>query len=229
MIPRLGEHPGAPFPPAHEALDEPDGLLAWGGDLSPERLLRAYGRGIFPWFSDEDPILWWCPAQRCVLPTEKLHVSRRLARRLHNGNWRFSADTAFDQVLDGCADSRDSTWITPAMKQAYRHLHELGYAHSFEAWLDDELAGGLYGVGLGRMFFGESMFSARTDGSKAVLTRLCPALKDWGIPWLDCQVPNPHLTSLGARSIPRDEFLDGLGNKMIESHREEFFEGVLKG
>lgn len=212
MIPRLGAEPGAPFPPAEEALDEPDGLLAWGGDLSPTRLLHAYERGIFPWYSDDDPLLWWCPAQRCVIPTGEVHVSRRLARVLRQGRFTVTADTAFDAVVEGCATIRDATWITAEMAHAYGTLHALGQAHSIEAWENGQLVGGLYGVAVGRMFFGESMYSARRDASKVVLARLCAVLSAWGFPWLDGQVPSPHLFRMGAVLIPRDRFLERLGS-----------------
>ncbi len=210
MIPRLGEAPGAPFPPVEEALDEPDGLLAWGGDLAPARLLNAYAHGIFPWFSEDDPLLWWSPSRRCVIPTDAPHVSRRLARVLRNDRFTLTADTAFEAVVDSCATSRSSTWITGAMAGAYAHLHQLGHAHSIEAWRDGELVGGLYGVALGRMFFGESMYSACRDASKVVLVRLCDVLDAWGYPWLDGQVPNPHLSRMGAVLVPRDRFVNRL-------------------
>jgi leucyl/phenylalanyl-tRNA--protein transferase len=210
VIPRLGEAPEAPFPPPERALDEPDGLLAWGGDLSPRRLLRAYRRGIFPWYSEEDPLLWWCPSERCVIPTDAVHVSRRLARILRQGRFRLTADTAFAEVVDGCASTRRSTWIMPEMAAAYARLHELGHAHSIEAWQDGELAGGLYGVAIGRMFFGESMFSARRDASKAVLARGCAVLHHWGFPWLDAQLPSAHLARMGAVLLPRAGFLERL-------------------
>lgn len=208
MIPRLGDAPGAPFPPAGEALAEPDGLLAWGGDLSPERLLRAYRRGIFPWYSEGDPLLWWCPAERCVIPTDGVHVSRRLGRVLRQDRFRVTADRAFEAVVEGCASARRSTWIVPEMAAAYGRLHALGHAHSIEAWQDDELVGGLYGVALGRMFFGESMFSARAEASKVVLARLCAVLDRWNFPWLDGQVPSPHLYRMGAVTVQRATFLD---------------------
>lgn len=219
MITRLGDEPGAPFPPPEEALDEPDGLLAWGGDLTPPRLLNAYRHGIFPWYSDDDPLLWWCPAQRCVIPTAAPHISRRLARVLRVGGFRITADTAFEAVVEGCATTRPSTWITPEMAMAYCQLHQLGHAHSIEAWHGDELVGGLYGVALGRMFFGESMYSARTDASKVVLARLCAVLHAWDMPWLDGQVANPHLFRMGAVLIPRHRFLAGVADLVAQSGR----------
>lgn len=233
MIPRLGDAPGAPFPPPQQALEDPDGLLAWGGDLSIPRLLAAYRSGIFPWYSDDDPILWWCPAQRCVIRTREFHVSRRLARVLRQGRLHVTADRAFDAVVDGCATSRSSTWITPEMAEAYGALHEAGYAHSFEAWEDERLVGGLYGVAMGRMFFGESMYSAVTDASKVVMARLCAVLDHWGFSWLDCQVPNPHLFRLGAVSLPRDTFLAGVRHRTAKAGMpgpwSEPFEEALEG
>ncbi len=208
MIPRVGESPQAPFPPVDEALDSPDGLLAWGGDLSPTRLERAYRAGIFPWFSEDQPILWWSPGTRCVFDTARPHVSRRLARVIRQGKFQVTADTDFEGVIANCARRRDDTWITPEMNAAYRRMHRLGHAHSIEAWSGDRLAGGLYGLSFGRMFFGESMFSAETDASKVVLVTLCAVLADWGIPWLDAQVPSDHLVRMGAREISRQAFLE---------------------
>ena len=210
MIPRLDQDPAAPFPSADEALDEPDGLLAWGGDLSARRLLSAYGQGIFPWYSDSDPILWWCPAARCVLRTNHVHVSRSLGRTLRQGRYRVTADLAFEEVIAACTEARSSTWITPEMKRAYRALFRLGFAHSIEVWDGEELAGGLYGVSLGRVFFGESMFSRETDTSKVALVTLCRVLSHWGFPLVDCQVENPHLSSMGAEIMAREEFLGQL-------------------
>jgi len=210
VIPRLGDAPGTPFPPIESALDEPDGLLAWGGDLSPERLLEAYRQGIFPWYSGQTPILWWCPSQRCVIPTARVHVSRRLQRLLRHGKYAVTADRAFDAVVAGCAQGRGETWITPAMRRAYQEMHRLGFGHSIEVWLEDELAGGLYGLALGRMFFGESMFSRQRDASKVALVSLCRVLHRWGCPWLDCQLLNPHLERMGAVLMPRASFTQRL-------------------
>jgi len=233
VIPRLGDEPGAPFPPVNLALEDPDGLLAWGGDLSPERLLNAYRQGIFPWYSDDDPLLWWSPAQRCVIPVDKLHISRRLARQLRNGPVKVTADRAFEAVVEGCARTRKDTWITTDMARAYTQLHQLGHAHSFEAWVDGELVGGLYGVALGHMFFGESMYSARSNASKIVMARLCAVLREWSFPWLDCQVPNPHLFRLGARREPRDQFVATVANLVREQGRVgdwgEAFDATLAG
>jgi leucyl/phenylalanyl-tRNA--protein transferase len=210
MIPRLGSDPASPFPDPDTALAEPDGLLAWGGDLDPLRLTNAYRQGIFPWYSQEQPILWWCPAQRCVLFPAEVHVSRRFRRTLRRAEFNVTADTAFARVVAACAlprEAQDSTWITPAMAEAYTRLHHLGIAHSIEVWRGDELAGGLYGLALGRLFFGESMFSRLTDASKVALVALCRRLVAWDYALLDCQLTNPHLESMGAVSIERAHFL----------------------
>lgn len=198
------------FPDAAHAMREPNGLIAIGGDLSPERLLAAYRRGIFPWFSHGEPILWWTPDPRCVLPPPSIRISRRLARTLRSGRFEVRLNTRFDDVVRGCAGPRgytDETWITGEMARAYGRLHELGHAHSIEAWQDGELAGGLYGVAIGRMFYGESMYSARRDASKVVLAHLGAWLEflDFGL--IDCQVASSHLMSMGATLIPRTQFL----------------------
>ena len=209
LIPRLGDDPGAPFPPTDRALDEPNGLLAGGGDLTPERLLNAYRQGIFPWFSEESPILWWSPAPRCVLYPGKVHVSRRTRRRYNTGRYRLSLDQAFPEVIRACAQPRadeSGTWITPGMEQAYLDLHGMGYAHSLEVWCDKTLVGGIYGLALGGVFFGESMFSAGADGSKIALIALCKLLERAGFGLLDCQVANPHLFRMGAEEISREQF-----------------------
>lgn len=210
MIPQLGTDPQAPFPPPQQALSHPDGLLAWGGGLEVERLLRAYRLGIFPWYSGADPILWWCPATRCVLRTERVHVSRRLARTLRQGRHSLTMDQAFTRVIRACGGERDSTWITPAMERAYNALHRQGVAHSIEVWQDGDLVGGLYGLALGRMFFGESMYSQARDASKIALVALCRLLERLEFPLLDCQLPNPHLERMGAEMIPRPVFLRSL-------------------
>ena len=199
-----------PFPPVERALRDPNGLLAAGADLSPGRLIDAYARGIFPWFGDEDPLLWWSPDPRMVLRVSDLRVSRSLRRVVRSGRFRVTLDTAFAEVMAGCAEPRaeqDGTWITAAMTDAYARLAALGYAHSVEAWIDGTLAGGLYGVAIGRMFFGESMFSRATDASKVALVHLVRQLERWEIPMIDCQMSTEHLASLGARDIPRAEFL----------------------
>ena len=209
MIPVLSPDLESPFPPAETALDYPDGLLAMGGDLSPARLVNAYHHGIFPWYSDEQPILWWSPAPRCVIYPQQVHVSRRLRRRYNQGRFSLTADQAFVDVIEACAQPRgdhEGTWITDDMLTAYIHLHELGIAHSVEVWADDELAGGIYGLALGRVFFGESMFSGCEDASKVALVALCRQLRQWNFTLLDCQVSNPHLESMGATEITRKEF-----------------------
>lgn len=211
-LPILGADPTAPFPPAESALREPDGLLAAGGDLSPARLLAAYAHGIFPWYSEGQPILWWSPDPRMVFRTEGVRLSRRFRRTLRALPWVATADTAFDAVVAACATApragQHGTWITPEMRAAYGALHRLGHAHSIEV-RDDEggLAGGLYGVAVGRMFFAESMFSARSGGSKAALAALAARLAAWGWPLVDAQVENAHLRMLGAESWPRTRFL----------------------
>ncbi len=197
------------FPPPEFA--EPEGLLAVGGDLSSSRLLLAYSTGIFPWFSEDEPILWWSPDPRCILDPAELKISRSLAKTLRQGRFRTSFDEAFPAVVAACADSRRKheagTWITHDMLQAYERLHRLGFAHSVECWQGDELVGGLYGVCLGRCFFGESMFHRSTDASKVALVTLVRWMEEKGWGLIDCQVPNPHLVSLGAKEIPRREFL----------------------
>jgi leucyl/phenylalanyl-tRNA--protein transferase len=209
LIPILAPDPDSPFPPAEQALRDPPGLLAAGGDLSPARLLNAYRHGIFPWYSEGEPILWWSPAPRCVIHPTRVHVSRRLRRRYNQGRFALSLDTAFERVIQACAGPRPDqmdTWITEAMVGAYVRLHGLGVAHSLEVWQDGELAGGIYGLAQGRMFFGESMFSRQTDASKVALVALCRHLQHRGFTLLDCQVGNPHLLRMGAVNVPREEF-----------------------
>lgn len=198
------------FPSPNAALKEPNGLLAAGGDLEPDRLLGAYVRGIFPWYEEGQPILWWSPDPRAVLWPAELHVSRSLRRALIKGGFELRVDTAFDDVLAGCAAPRrytDATWITSDMVRAYVRLHRMGWAHSFETWQAGELVGGLYGVAIGRVFFGESMFARVTDASKVALVRMVRFLEERGFAFIDCQVASEHMTSLGARTIPRREFL----------------------
>lgn len=205
MLAWLGERD--PFPPVEKSLREPNGLLCAGGDLSPARLLDAYRHGIFPWFSRGEPILWWSPDPRMVLYCDELKVSRSLAKSVRNKGFELAVDSAFPAVLQGCAERPEGTWLNRAMKSAYLALHEAGHAHSFETWRDGELVGGLYGVAIGRMFFGESMFSRATDASKVALVRLVEFLRARAFPLIDCQMNTPLLASLGAREIPRRDFL----------------------
>ncbi len=204
------------FPPVDHAVK--GGLLAVGGDLSPERLLRAYAEGIFPWYSEETPILWWSPEPRMVLLPEELHVPRSLRRTLRSGRYAIRSDTAFGRVIRRCAakerPDQDGTWITEEMVEAYERLHALGYAHSFEAWDEEGLAGGLYGVSLGAAFFGESMFADRPDASKAAFASSVRWLRGRGFELVDCQVDTDHLRRFGAREVPRAEFLARLRNAL---------------
>lgn len=200
------------FPDPHWATSE--GLLAVGGDLSPQRLVLAYQLGLFPWYGEGEPILWWSPDPRCVLIPGDINVSRRLERVIRQKRFQLTCNKAFSQVVAACADVRvesdEETWLIQEMQAAYQSLHALGYAHSVEAWHDDELVGGLYGVALGKFFFGESMFHTRTNASKVVLAVLARYLECEGFVLLDCQVPNSHLFSMGATQISREEFLDHL-------------------
>jgi leucyl/phenylalanyl-tRNA--protein transferase len=208
MFPLL--HHQTSFPPVSQALRSPNGLLAAGGDLSAARLLEAYRHGIFPWFSEGEPILWWCPDPRMVLIPEEFNISNSLHKTLHKGHYEVRIDTAFEQVMRACAAPREGasgTWIHQEMIDAYCELHRMGYAHSVETWMNGELAGGLYGMALGRMFYGESMFSRKTDASKIALAHLAAQLKKWNFGMIDCQMNTPHLASLGAREIPRKEFI----------------------
>lgn len=210
-IPRLPAEPPTAFPDPATALREPNGLLAWGGDLSPERLLAGYRQGIFPWFSPGEPPLWWSPDPRCVFDTDAVRLSSRFRRELRRSPWTVRFDTRFDEVVAACAEAprpgQHGTWITPAMRAAYGRLHRLGHAHSVEVLDGDALVGGLYGVAVGRMFFAESMFSARSGGSKVALAGLARRLAGWGWPLVDAQVWNPHLAFLGARTLARPGFL----------------------
>jgi leucyl/phenylalanyl-tRNA--protein transferase len=197
------------FPAVESAMREPNGLLAMGGDLSVERLLDAYRHGIFPWFNPGEPILWWSPDPRMVLVPDEVRVTRSLAKRIRNGGFEVRVDTVFADVMRACAgprDGADGTWISPAMIAAYTRLHQAGYAHSVETWHDGALVGGLYGVAIGRMFYGESMFSRMADSSKVALVRLARQLQRWEFGLIDCQMETPHLASLGARTLPRTAF-----------------------
>jgi len=208
MIPFLG--PADPFPPVEQALDQPDGLLAAGATLSSRRLVDAYRRGIFPWFNEGDPILWWSPDPRTVLRPSQIHISHSLRKRLRKGAYLITVDRVFARVLAGCAAPRaddGGTWLSGPMRRAYAALHAGGFAHSVEIWMDGELAGGIYGVAIGRMFFGESMFARRTDASKIAMACLAAQLDRWGFPLIDCQLETAHLASLGAEPMPRRRFV----------------------
>lgn len=213
MIPELDTDPESPFPPPDDAVEDPNGLLAWGGDLRPQRLLNAYQQGIFPWYGHGQPILWWSPAPRCVLIPDQVHLSRRLRRRYNQNQYQVTMDKAFAEVVACCAHpapGREETWITGDMQYAYHHLFLLGYGHSVEVWRDSTLVGGLYGLALGRIFFAESMFSAETDTSKIALISLCKHLHTQGYELIDCQVANPHLFTMGAEEWSRSAFQDKL-------------------
>jgi leucyl/phenylalanyl-tRNA--protein transferase len=208
MIPWLD--PRDPFPPVSHALREPNGLLAAGADLSPARLVDAYRHGIFPWYSDGEPLLWWSPDPRMVLFPAELRLTRSLKKRLRRRDYQIRADTSFERVMRECAAPRpgqEGTWITEDMIQAYCALHARGIAHSVETWINGELAGGLYGIALGRMFYGESMFTRATDASKLAFAHLVRQLERWGFGMIDCQMQTAHLASFGAREIPRAEFM----------------------
>lgn len=224
QLPWLSPDPASPFPPAETALRDPDGLLAAGGDLSPERLLNAYRHGIFPWYSDDQPILWWSPDPRTVFRTDGVHLSRRFRRQLRGSGWVARADTAFIDVIDACASQprpgQQGTWITASMRDAYVELHRLGHAHSVEVFdPDGRLVGGIYGVAVGRMLFGESMVSLASGGSKAALAALAARLHRWGWPLIDAQVENPHLLRSGAESWPRERFLREVALHVAEPGR----------
>lgn len=204
------------FPPPYLAQENPNGLLAVGGDLSQSRLIEAYKNGIFPWYCEGEPILWWSPDPRCVFLLDNIHISRSMKRALKKSTYTVTLNQSFEDVIEGCAAPRAKeaeTWILPEMKEAYLHLHKSGYAHSVEVWHNDSLAGGLYGVSLGRFFFGESMFSTEPNASKFALIYLSHYLKQQGFLLLDSQVGNPHLYRMGAIDLPRQEFL-----ALIEKH-----------
>jgi leucyl/phenylalanyl-tRNA--protein transferase len=205
--------PDDPLPPVERALERPNGLLAAGGGLSVPRLLDAYSRGCFPWFNEGEPVLWWSPDPRMVLLPAKLHVSRSLLKRIRRGGFTVRADTVFREVMESCAAPRPGqvgTWITTDMVDAYVGLHEIGHAHSIETWIDGILAGGLYGVSIGRAFFGESMFARVTDASKLALIYLVAQLERWGFGVIDCQMNTSHLAAFGAAEVPRAAFLSVL-------------------
>ena len=208
MIPWL--EAADPFPPVEQALTDPNGLLAAGADLSPQRLLDAYRQGIFAWFNDDDPVLWWSPDPRMVLVPGAFHLTRSLRRVIRGGTFHVTLDRAFGSVIAGCAAPRagqPGTWITSDMAMAYIRLARLGFAHSVEVWAGDTLVGGLYGVAVGRMFYGESMFSRASNASKVALAYLSRQLERWEFPLIDCQLPTPHLESLGATPMARETFV----------------------
>jgi leucyl/phenylalanyl-tRNA--protein transferase len=217
--------PNTPFPPLAAALDEPNGLLAASRDLSPRRLLDAYRRGIFPWYSGDQPVLWWSPDPRMVLFLDEFRVARSLRKRLKRQAPEIRFDTSFREVIEACANvlrpGQFGTWITPAIVDAYTVLHERGHAHSVEAWRDGVLVGGLYGVAIGRMFFGESMFAREPDASKVALVHLVGILRTLNFPLIDCQQETVHLASFGARPIPRVQFADPrrVVGKLDRAHR----------
>ncbi len=208
MIPWL--EPQDPFPPVATALTEPNGLLAAGADLTPARLLDAYRHGIFPWYSDDQPLLWWSPDPRMALFPADLRLTHSLKKRLRRRDYEIRTDSSFEQVMRACAEPRygqAGTWITSEMIAAYCDLHALGHAHSVETWINGELVGGLYGIAIGRMFYGESMFARATDASKLAFAHLVRQLERLGYGMIDCQMKTPHLASFGAREIPRVEFM----------------------
>lgn len=231
---QLHDHyPG--FPDPREA--EPNGLLAMGGDLKPQRLLNAYARGIFPWFSEGDPLLWHCPDPRLVLLPEELHLPKRLRRFLRSGCYEIRFDTDFQGVIEGCAEAlrpgQQGTWITRDMRQAYHRMFRLGFAHSVEAWEDGDLVGGLYGISLGAVFFGESMFHRAPEASKVALVALVAFLKSQGFDMLDCQQDTPHMRRFGARLFSRDDFLARLDASLdqretLQGPWTEMGKGILK-
>lgn len=215
-------NPHQPFPAAHRALRDPNGLLAIGGDLSIPRLLSAYSNGIFPWFNPNEPILWWCPDPRAVLIPEEFHISHSLEKRLRKRDFAVTLDRAFDAVLEGCGGlrgGRSETWLGGEMKRAYQALHSLGFCHSVEIWQRGQLVGGLYGVSIGLAFFGESMFSRASDASKLALYYLSRQLLAWRFNLIDCQVSSPHLFTLGAREISRERFLTELHRSVSSAGR----------
>ncbi len=214
------------FPPADQALSEPNGLLAVGGDLSPDRLIAAYKQGIFPWFEESQPILWWSPSPRAVLYPKDIVISKSLRKRIRKGEYSVTTNQAFEQVINHCAltprKEQTGTWITEEMREAYINLHRLGIAHSVEAWHKDTLVGGLYGLAIGHIFFGESMFSHQTDASKVAFAHLCALLKKWDFPMIDCQVTNPFLLQLGAIEIGRPLFSQLLSKNIVRDSPQQW-------
>jgi leucyl/phenylalanyl-tRNA---protein transferase len=211
---------GDPFPPVDTALDEPNGLLCAGLELTATRVLSAYERGIFPWYNDGQPVLWWSPDPRMVLRPSDFKLHRSLRKTLRSSTYEIRVDMHFVEVMQGCAEPRpeqDGTWITEAIIGAYSELHRAGFAHCVECWMDGELAGGLYGIALGRAFFGESMFMRRTDASKIAFAHLAMQLRRWGFELIDCQQETAHLASFGARPIARKQFISELA-RLVHSH-----------
>ena len=207
------------FPPVENALSDPDGLLAVGGDLTIDRLLEAYPKGIFPWYEEDQPILWWSPDPRCVLFPKDFHLSHSFKKKLRKQPFNITADTAFADVIQQCAkirENREGTWITEAINTSFNQLHALGVAHSVEVWEGETLVGGLYGIAMGGVFFGESMFSLRPDASKFALYTLTQKLNEFGFHLIDCQVHNDHLESLGATTISRQQFITHLDNHISD-------------
>ncbi len=207
------DDPADAFPALDQALREPDGLLAAGGDLSVDRLVHAYRQGIFPWYEEGQPVLWWSPNPRCVIHTDRLHVSRRTRRALSNSGFVVEFNQRFDQTLSACAEPRagqSGTWITDDMRRAYRALHDHGWAHSIEILQRDQVVGGMYGLAIGKVFFGESMYSRADNASKAALLACCQITRRSGFSLLDCQVVSPHLLTLGAELVPRERFLSSV-------------------
>ena len=214
------------FPSTDTALVEPNGLLAVGGDLSPARLLNAYRHGIFPWFDEDQPILWWSPNPRAVVFPNQVYISKSMAKVLRKKTMHTTADQSFEKVISYCANTtrsgQDGTWITEDMSNAYIELHRQGHAHSIEVWRGTELVGGLYGIAIGNVFFGESMFSLCTNASKVAFINLCQQLQTWGYAMIDCQVSNPHLTSLGATEIDRPQFTQLLINHVDANNHHDW-------
>lgn len=234
MIPWLDPY-SLEFPDPETALQEPDGLLAAGGDLRPKRIINAYKVGVFPWYNPGEPILWWSPNPRCVLFPQDLHISRSLRKHLRHNDYRVSSDEAFEEVMRACAAPRpqsEYSWISEEIIAAYTDLHKRGFAHSIEIWDGDELVGGLYGIAMGAVFFGESMFSRRTDVSKMAFVYLVKQLTAIGYELIDCQVYNPHLATLGATTIPRRRFLAMIkeltGKDVHWSFNPDYLEEVLR-
>ncbi|BFM49122.1 leucyl/phenylalanyl-tRNA--protein transferase [Marinomonas sp. THO17] len=218
-------------PQPHKALQDPEGLSALGGDLSCERLIHLYRHGFFPWYSDPDPILWWHPEQRCVLKPEHFHTSKSLSKAIKKGQYQFSINHAFDAVIGHCSALRadkEGTWISKDIKRAYQSLHKLGFAHSVEVWQDEQLIGGFYGVAMGQVFFGESMFSLQANASKIALKTFCDQANHFNIQLIDCQVKSEHLLSLGAKLIPRNDFITQLKRNIASPDKNQALNNLAK-